>query len=205
MGKTRRHTHKKSKAHRHTKKCIGRKHRNHTKKMSGGVGIRTYFRKRGERKAAEKQKKAEEKAEKKRKEEIEKAAEAKGPTNYKPEFPNRPKSPTHEYNVLAPREEAIYAEARPASYMSIKSLKPASYASIKSRKPASYANASIRSGSYANDTPKLKSKSPSYAIARNYPNEDRYARVEKNLGKRSRTRILVQGASPSNTKLETDF
>jgi hypothetical protein len=180
MGKTRRHTHKKSKAHRHTKKCIGRKHRNHTKKMSGG-GIRSFFRKRGERKAEEKKRKAE----------IKKAAEAKGQLNYEVEFPERARSSPHKYNVLVRPEEAIYA-------------------SIKSRRVSDpkYANASIRSGSYANGSPKLQAKPASYAKARNYGNvnnEDIYAVVNKNPGQRTRSRILVKGASPSNTILESDL
>jgi hypothetical protein len=227
MGKTRRHTHKKSKAHRHTKKCIGRKHRNHTKKMSGG-GIKTYFRKRKERKAA---KRAQEEilANLKKNARQPLVYNASGEYNRRKDAEGNDimpkKNVSGEYNrredlkVVKPdnliitknarKNSGSYAvvgpQARPPSYANIDRPEPG-YASVRpAARPPSYVEVSnnSRASGYANDSPKpkSKSKSPIYDEARNYGNvneEDKYADPKAN--KRTKRRIiLVREAPPRNT------
>jgi hypothetical protein len=190
--------------------------------MSGG-GIKTYFRKRKERKA-----------EKKAQEEIlaNLKQNARQPIvyNVSGEYNRRKdakgndimpkKNVSGEYNrredlkVVKPDNLIItknarnnsgsYAvvgpQARPPSYANIDRPEPGYAAVGPADKPPSYANArnNSRASGYANDSPKpkSKSKSPIYDMALNYGNPI-YATVNKNPGERPRTRILVKGA-PAN-------
>jgi len=189
--------------------------------MSGG-GIKTFFRKRKERKAA---KKAQEEilANLKKNARQPLVYNASGEYNRRKDAKGNDimikKNASGEYNrredlkVVKPDNLIItknarnnsgsYAvvgpQARPPSYANIDIYEPGYAAVGPADKPPSYANArnNSRASGYANDSP--NSKSPIYDEARNYPKvneEDKYAAVDKRTKRRI---ILVKEAPPRNT------
>ena len=167
MGKIKRHTHSKKtkKAHRHTKKCVGRKHRNHTRKMSGGgFSIRRILRKskrnskgKSKRNSKGKSKRKSKKESKRERSEIKRAAAQKGPAVYNPEeFVFKPTERKNTYNVLNRQN------IKPPSYASIASKSKSSphYANPDSLNKSSFKSADMKFGKPRMTTPKRKNSGP---------------------------------------------